>query len=138
MSTIHGWSKGKIAGMHFGSELVSLTQEHMDLSVYDYFTYWESFSFTPKRVRGEYHFKNVVAILDSEHTSKNMCYELKIQFTCLKDCKELYDLIRAGRIWPDICYEEEQVPAPCRHLKELFREAIGIIRREFARKLHFA
>ena len=139
MASIHGWKNdGERSGKNVGGNFLTLKQENLDSTGFDYFTLFMVFSADPGRIRGEYHFKNMIARLDDDPGSDNGGYKLEVCFTNLSDCKELYDLIRSGKIWPLICYEDDQVPAPCRHLKDLFREAFGIIRREFARKLHFA
>jgi len=103
-----------------------------------YFTLHDVFSADSLRVRGEYHFKSITnCILDDDTStdeSGRAWYTLKMEFFNIEEARELYRLIRSGKIWPVFCYEDVQVPAPCRHIKDLFREAFEIIRREISQK----
>ena len=101
------------------------------------FTLHESFPAYPKRIRGEYRTGSTIVRVDESPNGSSKLL-IQMEFTDPDEANKLYNLIRSGKTWPTVCYGDEQVPAPCRHLKDLFREAFGIIRRELARKLHFA
>jgi len=133
----HFNSVADVNGRNVAGSLATLNMEAVKQMGFNYLTTRTYFSRTPKRVKGKYILKSAEATLDfSDHTCER--YQLDIKFTNKEDATELEDLIMAGKIWPDVCYEDQQVPAPCRHLKDLFREMFGIIRREVSRKLHFA
>lgn len=135
---VHAWFNSVAGdGRNVAGSFTTLNMAAVKQMGFDYLTSKTYFSRTPKRVRGKYVLKLAEATLDfSDSTCER--YRLDIKFTSKEDAIELEELIMAGKIWPDICYEDQQVPAPCRHLKDLFREAIGIIRREVAKKMHYA
>jgi hypothetical protein len=122
------------------ADLDSVGELFLKKSGYDYFTNHSFFCTLPLRIRGKYHLKTTTATLEFylANTAVGAQYELRIKFINLDEARKLHDLIRDGKIWPDVCYENEQVPAPCRHLKGLLGEMFGIIRREVAKRLHFA
>lgn len=63
-------------------------------------------------------------------------YVLSLSFKEAEDGKELYLLVRSGKIWPTISFKGEQVPSPFRGLRELGREAWGIVRREVSARYY--
>ena len=140
MASIHGFKKDEKDGKSVGSDLVLARKEILEAGNFDFFTSYTYFDRGATRTKGEYRLGNSVGVLDFYFmpNAKNYEYCLVIKFTDLDEAVKLHDLIRAGKIWPVINYDDSQVPSPCRHLKDIFHEAIGIIRRELARKLHFA
>ncbi|MFZ2193261.1 MAG: hypothetical protein WAV31_03380 [Candidatus Moraniibacteriota bacterium] len=140
MSSIHGWKNGVAEGRAVGSELTLARKEILNAGNFDYLTSYTYFHTCPPRIRGEYRIGSSVGTLDyiNKAMTKSVEYKLIIEFTDLDEALVLYNLIRGGKIWPVINYEDPQVPSPCRHLKDIFREGLGIIRREIAKKLHFA
>jgi len=135
---VHAWFNSVTGdGKQVAGSLATLNMEAVKQMGFNYLTSRTHFCIHPKRIRGKYTFGTAEAFLEySDHS--NMRYQLDIKFTKKEDAIELEGLIMSGKIWPAVCYEDQQVPAPCRHLKDIWREAIGIIRRELARKLHFA
>jgi hypothetical protein len=140
MASVYGWRKDSTEGKSVGSELSQIRKEILDAGNFDHFTSYTYFVTSPTRVKGEYRLGNSVGFLNLEYTAAGKTYEYKlvINFKDLDEAVKLHDLIRAGKIWPVINYDDSQVPSPCRHLKDIWCEAISIIRRELARKLHFA
>lgn len=139
MPSIHGWKNDSNKSVHVGGKRFHcLNQEDLAKTGFDYFTLFNVFNNEPSRPRGEYQLGSTTCTLDDDPGSENWGYKLEMNFTDVFEAKKLYRLIRAGKIWPKICYEDPQAPAPCRHLKDIWREAIGIIRREVAKKLYFA
>jgi len=94
-----------------------------------------SFGTYPRRVQGKYRLRTATATLDYRNMERPD-YRLEIHFKKVEDGQELYELIRAGKTWPKPSFEDEQVPSPLRHLKDLWPEVWGIIRREVSARYH--
>jgi hypothetical protein len=119
---------GTLANYEIPQELQGFVVE---VSWYDNFGY----DFLPRRQLGFYRYKSATAEL-SEIGGKNCHYHVKVLAETLEDAKELNFLIREGKIWPAIDYEQVQVPPPARHLRQLGREAWALIRREVSDRLY--
>lgn len=91
-----------------------------------------------KRRVGVYRYRSVEASIELKSLGKENGYYLCLTGpgSALSDMKELYRLIRVGHIWPDANYEDEMVPPPCRHLRQLFSEAWAIVRRDLRNRLY--
>jgi hypothetical protein len=83
---------------------------------------------TARRRMGEYSLRTARCI-PNRHEGK-YSYHLKLTATKLEDLQELHRLFCEGRIWPVVDYEDEMVPPPARHLRQLVAEAWTIIRRD--------
>lgn len=82
------------------------------------------------RASGIYEYRTARAHVD-ERSDKRGYPEnvLDLAFVKIEDGQKLYELIRSGKMAPTISFGEKQVPAPLRNLKDLAKEAWGIIRR---------
>ena len=90
--------------------------------------------FLAKRRLGEYRCGSAYGVVRKQEGGR---YNYHIQYVgvTLEDIQELHRLICAGQIWPVVDNESEQVPPPCRHLRQLAREAWAIIRRDIHNRL---
>lgn len=104
----------------------------------DYFTDYYSFSTSPSRIRGQYRLRTAEALLDTKNNGGKwgVEYILQLKFVDIQDGVELYNLIRAGEIWPEISFEKPQLPSPLCHLKDLWRGTWRIIWRGIAARFH--
>lgn len=101
------------------------------VSFYDNFGY----GYTPRRQVGEYRLGSAVADLTETGGSVGH-YHLKLRAKSMGEMRELYHLIREGKIWPARDYEVEQVPPPYRHLRETLIEAWRLVRRDISDRLY--
>lgn len=103
---------------------------------FDRITSLATFSDIPPRVQGEYRLRTAKVHLTLRPSSNHGRYEylMELEGVNLDDLVGLYTLIRAGKIWPEVSFEEAQVPPPARHLRQLLREAWAIICREVSAK----
>ena len=103
-----------------------------EVSYYDNFGY----GLVPKRRVGFYRLASATAILEATGRGTDGHYPVKVQAKNLSDARELMQLIHQGQIWPAIDYEAEQVPPPCRHLRDLVSEMWRLVRRDVRDRLH--
>ncbi|MDP3726168.1 MAG: hypothetical protein Q8R36_03140 [bacterium] len=85
--------------------------------------------YTAGRHVGEYQFKSASGVVGL-HTAKEYSYWVKYTAKKLEDLQMLHRLFCGGLIWPVMDYGAEMVLPPCRHLRQLMREAWAIIRRD--------
>lgn len=118
-------------GVLANNELPQELQEFViEVSCYDNFGY----NFRPQRQLGFYRFKSATANLE-EIGGKECHYHMQLRAKNVEDAKELNFLLREGKIWPAIDYEQAQVPPPARHLRQLISEAWALIRRDVSDRL---
>lgn len=89
---------------------------------------------SPDRRAGEYQYKSAVAIL--KRTQGSHRYFLEVSATHPEDMVALKSLIFAGKLWPKVDYDAEQVPPPLRQIGVLFRELWQIVCRDISNKLY--
>ncbi len=91
---------------------------------------------TNSRVIGKYGLGSTCATLD--YADNRRKYVADLDSTNFSEMRELYELIRAGKIWPlpDRNYQEGQVPKPLRHFRELINEMWQLVRRDVRNRLH--
>lgn len=95
----------------------------------DTVSYYDNFgnNLQPKRQVGEYRLGSAFGELKEVGGSH---YHLELQAESFKELRELYHLIREGKVWPVKDYEAVQVPRPCLQLRNLLKEAWQLIRRD--------
>lgn len=88
---------------------------------------------TNNRTAGEYYWKTAKAVVTKGHyNDRNFTVrvDLHIEGPDLADIAELFTLVCGGKLHPTVSYEEKTVPAPARHISQLFREIGEIVRRD--------
>ncbi len=96
-------------------------------------TRWDNTN-QPVRILGQYSLGTAKAelTLDRRHNENGRFetweYSLDLNCTRLEDGQELYILIRAGRISPNVPYDGAQSKNVARHFKDLFREFLVLCR----------
>ena len=130
------WKDGKSEVVHLVT-LMGTSEEVIRSKVTDYDYASENFILPgwPKRIRGYYEFRSASAELNLRDCVPGV-FKLELKFEKLEDGQKLYQMISAGKIWPKVNYEDEQVPSPLRHIRDLWRELWGIIRRETAARFY--
>jgi len=78
------------------------------------------------RMIGEYSYRTARAVVDREASA---LHRITLTATDLADASMLYSQIRAGDVYPDVPYEQDQVPAPGTIIK-LMRMLLVLIGRE--------
>ena len=112
-------------------------KSHLDGVEFDYVTSIDCLHGNARRISGLYRYKTAEAVVRSKNAGHlNMVAEAQSKFVKLEDAKILFQLISAGKIWPELNYEDAQLPCPTRHLRELLREAWGIIRRSVSNRFY--
>lgn len=104
----------------------------VDISFYDNFGY----GYHPHRQLGEYRLATATAHLQETGHQREGHYHVQLRARNMDDLRELYGLIREGKIWPAKDYETEQVPPPFRHIRDLFIEAWKLIRRDISDRVY--
>lgn len=78
----------------------------------DEISFYKQISLHPKRIMGVYTHESATATVDIGFSSREEKYAVKIRGKKMKDVRELYHLIRAGKILPEESWEKEQVKKP--------------------------
>jgi hypothetical protein len=78
------------------------------------------------RMIGEYSYRTARAVVDREASA---LHRITLTATDLADASMLYSQIRAGDVYPDVPYEQDQVPAPGT-INKLMRMLLVLIGRE--------
>ena len=86
----------------------------------------------PKRQLGHYRLGTAFALLEIAGDNH---YHVKVHAKTIEDLRDLYHLIRAGKIWPAIDYEVKQIPPPYLHLRDLVSEIWRVIHRDISERL---
>ncbi|KKW23616.1 MAG: hypothetical protein UY70_C0004G0011 [Candidatus Kaiserbacteria bacterium GW2011_GWB1_52_6] len=100
-----------------------------------YLTAHDSFyggGISTQRTTGEYRYRSAFAIVERNAAC---LHNVRLMATNVCDLSDLYREIRAGEIYPVRSYEEQQVPPPARHLRQLLTEGWVIIRRDISQRL---
>ncbi|MFA5070169.1 MAG: hypothetical protein WC528_02705 [Patescibacteria group bacterium] len=131
------WRNGETEQfMSVGGELEVADPTVLDGQRYDYGTAYVHFPVTAHREQGLYRYKTAEASLKIQWSGQRDMYFAMVKFVDIRDAKKLFLKIMGGLIWPEICYEKEMCPSPMRHLRQLFREAWEIIRRDISNKYY--
>ena len=104
-----------------------------EVSYYDNFGY----GLLPRRQIGKYLFRSASAELQVIDGGRGQSshYHVKVRGKRVADVRQLYELIRHGKIWPALDYEVEQVPPPLRHFRGSMKELWQLLRRDVSDRL---
>jgi len=129
--TGHKWYERHLLGMYVFSEkgryhiAFHQVEENTPQSIKDLIeevSLFDNLPLFPKRILGRYVTKNAVAILRNDDQGRN---QLQIVGKDMESVRELYYLIRRGKILPEESWEEEQIkPSPAKtFFKRIFKKA---------------
>jgi hypothetical protein len=120
------WKDGENAGFST-INLLHADERLLTENPNDYVTVITNWKNWQKRILGVYSLGTATAELTAT-TSDDWHYHLELKFVKLKDGQELYTLINAGKILPDVPYDGEQSGTVVRHFRDLVREFLILCR----------
>ena len=107
-------------------------------------SYRGSFGSGKSRIDGEYHLGTAFAVLEYGPDALGKNHQERLTIVAqrksesdtgnmlIADASALYTLIRAGKIHPEVSYENPTVPAPIRHVRRLIKELWEVIKRDIS------
>ncbi len=99
-------------------------------------SYHDNFGSNPCRQLGFYQYRTATAELMQVAGSNNSRYQARLLGKNVRDTQKLNLMIREGSIRPVVDYEQDQVPQPARHLRQLLNELWALIRCELSNRLY--